>query len=101
MITTSETFRIPRAYISYIILSCLVSVCALFAWMLVQSVTHVVTLRAIDAEIAEIERDTHNLEMRRVAVIQQLTQDYALDSGYIALDTRMYANGSDVVVAKR
>ncbi|OGG59123.1 hypothetical protein A3C89_01815 [Candidatus Kaiserbacteria bacterium RIFCSPHIGHO2_02_FULL_50_50] len=101
MSSHTDTLRIPRAYISYAVLSCMVAVFALFGYVLVQSVMHAVALRAMSAELAEIERDTHALEMRQVAVIQELTRDYALQSGYVALSGRLYAESSDVAVARR
>ncbi|OGG62112.1 hypothetical protein A3C87_01725 [Candidatus Kaiserbacteria bacterium RIFCSPHIGHO2_02_FULL_49_34] len=102
MITsTNDTFHIPRAYISYAVISCMFAVFALFAYLNVQSIMHAVALRAMDAELTEIERDSHALEMRQVAVIRELTREHALKSGYVALESRAYINGSDVAVARR
>ncbi len=101
MITHTDTLRIPRAYISYAVISCMAAVFLLFGYILVQSVLHAVALRAMDVELAEIERNSHALEMRQVAVIKELTREHALHNGYVALDVRTYTSGTDVAVARR
>lgn len=101
MTTYPDTFKIPRVYISYAVISCMVAVFLLLCYILVQSMMHAVALRAMDVELAEIERDSHALEMRQVVVIKELTREYALDNGYVALGVRRYIGDADVAVAYR
>lgn len=97
----ADAISIPRAYISYGITAATIIALAVYGYLLVSSVMHVVALRGMEAEMDDLQRSVHALEARQVHAIHDTTLEYAAHRGFVVATRKVFLDESHAVAVRR